>query len=211
MSTSQQIRPALGFGKAPDSEVEKLAGAVHTGLDGNVNYPNPPVDLAAFKAAIDGYSASIVAASDGGKKALAEKSKQRAGVIRMLRQLGHYVEAACKDDMSIFLSSGFQAVSTTRTQQPLSPPHILGVDNGNTGQLLVRVQPIRNARGFEVRYAAAPGAGGTPGAWTNAAFTNSRSMPVNGLTPGTTYSFQVRALGSLGYSDWSDFASHMCI
>ena len=35
-------------------------------------------------------------------------------------------------------------------------------------------------------------------------------MPVNGLTPGTNYTFQVRAIGgSTGYSDWSDPVSHM--
>ena len=40
--------------------------------------------------------------------------------------------------------------------------------------------------------------------------TNSRSMPLNGLTPGTQYQVQVRAIGgSTGYSDWSDTVSHM--
>jgi chitodextrinase len=36
-------------------------------------------------------------------------------------------------------------------------------------------------------------------------------MSVNGLTPGTTYVFQVRAVGgSTGYSDWSNPVSRMC-
>lgn len=35
-------------------------------------------------------------------------------------------------------------------------------------------------------------------------------MPLNGLTPGTQYQVQVRAIGgSTGYSDWSDSVSHM--
>ena len=41
-------------------------------------------------------------------------------------------------------------------------------------------------------------------------FTNSRSIPVNGLTPGANYNFQVRAIGgATGYSDWSDPVGHV--
>ena len=32
---------------------------------------------------------------------------------------------------------------------------------------------------------------------------------VEGLMPGTTYAFQVRALGRLGYTDWSDSTTRM--
>lgn len=43
-------------------------------------------------------------------------------------------------------------------------------------------------------------------------FTNSRNMPINALTPGGNYQFQVRAVGgSTGYSDWSDPVSHMSL
>ena len=52
-----------------------------------------------------------------------------------------------------------------------------------------------------------------PGPWQSGGlFTNSRSMPLNGLTPGTNYTVQVRAIGgSTGYSDWSDPVSHMSL
>jgi hypothetical protein len=36
------------------------------------------------------------------------------------------------------------------------------------------------------------------------------TMPANGLTPGTTNRFQVRAIGgSTGYTNWSDPVSHI--
>ena len=42
-------------------------------------------------------------------------------------------------------------------------------------------------------------------------FTNSRSIPIGGLTPGKVYSFRVRAIGgSTGSGDWSDPVSHSC-
>jgi hypothetical protein len=59
---------------------------------------------------------------------------------------------------------------------------------------------------------AAVGAGNAPGPWQAAGlFTDSRSVSITGLTPGTTYVFQVRAVGgSTGYSDWSNPVSRMC-
>ena len=63
------------------------------------------------------------------------------------------------------------------------------------------------------RALAAKSGGGAPGPWQSGSlFTNSRSMPVNNLTPGTNYSFQVRAIGgSTGYSGWCDAVSHMSL
>ena len=68
------------------------------------------------------------------------------------------------------------------------------------------------ARGYEPRYAAI-GAGGVPGPWQTGQFApNTRALAINGLTPGTTYAIQVRALGgSTNYSDWSDTVQHMAM
>ena len=72
--------------------------------------------------------------------------------------------------------------------------------------------PIRNAKCYEVRYAAVA-AGGTPGPWQSGVrLTNSRSMPLNGLTPGVNYTNQARAIGGTTRdSDWSDPVSHVRI
>jgi len=127
----------------------------------------------------------------------------------MIRQLGHYVEANCKDDMATFLSSGFAPIARPGASRPVST-HISSVDNGLTGQMIVRAKSSRNTHSLQVRYAPA-GAGGAPGTWVTESFTNGRSMAIYGLTPGTNYTFQVRALGSLGQSDWSDAVTRMCI
>jgi len=37
------------------------------------------------------------------------------------------------------------------------------------------------------------------------------AVQINSLTPGTSYTFQVRAFGNLGFSDWSDPVTRMCI
>jgi len=55
---------------------------------------------------------------------------------------------------------------------------------------------------------------GPTGDWmTPSVFTgDSQHITFYGLTPGTTYTVQVRALGgSTGQSDWSDPSSHMAM
>ncbi len=114
------------------------------------------------------------------------------------------------NDMAKLLSSGFNAVNMNRAQSPLDTPLIVEIVNGISGQLVVKVKPVKNAKSYEVRVAVvAPG--GATGPWQDAGdFTDSRQMIVEGLTPGTNYAVQVRAIGgSTGYSGWSDPSSHM--
>lgn len=48
--------------------------------------------------------------------------------------------------------------------------------------------------------------------WTIATVTAAaKPLPINNLTPGPIYAFQVRALGKLGHTDRSDSATRMAI
>jgi len=211
MSTTKTIRPLDGFSNASDADVVSRGISVETNMTGNANYLNPPVDLAALKAGTDKLSALMADALDGSKKVIAEKNKQRAAVIKMLRLLGRYVEVTCKDDMAIFKSSGFEPASQTRaTPQPLSEK-IRKVEHGaNSGQIVVWIKTVPKASSYELRYGAG-GTGGTPGTWITQLVTTVKTpATLSGLTPGTTYVFQARALAKDGYTDWSDSVTFMC-
>ena len=207
-----QLRVLLGFTNAPDHSLEETTGAILDNLYGNPAYPSPPVTKAATQAALTAFTAAIAAQAQGGTAATAEKNNQRDALVDLLRQLASYVQDTAGNDLAKLLGSGFDAVSTNRAQAELEKPAIRALDNGNSGQLLVRVGPVKNAKCYEVRHAAL-GAGGAPGPWQSSGlFTTSRSMSLNGLTPGTNYTVQVRAIGgSTGYSDWSDPVSHMSL
>src|SRR5579884_607037 len=131
------IKPQTGFVRLSDGDLLQRLNAVHDGLLGNPAYPNPPIDLAEFKTVIEAYT-SAVAALDGGRVSTVRRDKCREDAIVMLRMLAHYVEAACKNDMSVFVSSGFVAAYNARTTaQPISATRIVSVDQGNTGELLI--------------------------------------------------------------------------
>lgn len=204
-----QLRVLLGFASAADHSLEETAQAVLENLYGNPAYPTPPVLEADLLAALTAFSAAIAAAHQGGPAETADKNNKRDALIDLLRKLAGYVQLNHNNDLARLLSSGFEAVSTNKASVPLTAPTIKDIINGMTGQLLVRVGPVANAKGYEVRYALI-GAGGAPGPWLDGGlFTSSRGMAVNNLNPGDNYQFQVRAVGgSTGYSDWSDAVSH---
>ncbi len=208
------IKPFLAITDLPDGDVLHRLTSVHDGMLNNPAYATPPVDMAGFKAVIDAYATAAAAAlQDGGKHAVTERDKRRAEAISMYRLLGHYVEGASKNDMNTFVSSGFQAAAKAQKTppQPVGAPIIVSVDQGNTGQFLVTMKPVAHARHYELRFAAPPAAGASPN-WTTILVPLAKPpAAVNNLNPGTSYTFQVRAYGKLGYSAWSASVERMAI
>src|SRR6266446_4610415 len=81
-----------------------------------------------------------------------------------------------------------------------------------TGELLVILIAVLKARIYEIHYAPV-GTGGTlPTTFASITIASAKKpVPVASLTPGTTYVFQVRAFGKLGYTDWSQPVQRMVI
>jgi hypothetical protein len=213
MSTKvKKIKASLGFGKTSDADLLKVLEAVLNGMTNNSAYANPPVALADFKSAIDSFSVLVTDALDGGKKVISAKKKQREAVIKQVTLLGHYVEAACNDDVATFNTSGFTAVTTVRTPaQPLSGAKITWVDRGAiSGQVLVRIAKIAGAVSYELRYGLVGNGGAPPAIWATLPLAGTKTVTASNLPPGASYAFQVRGLGKLGYSDWSDSATFIC-
>ena len=209
---AQLIQASLAFTKMAAAELLSFLNAVYARMKDNPAFTvNLPFDMAIFKAAIDSFTSAVDAALDGSKKAMAERNRQREVVIKMLRQLAHYVEAASKDDVSLFLSSGFEVRPTGRTKTPPLSQFIRKIDAGDkSGQLLVSVVPFPDAHSYEVRWAPA-NTGGTEPTWTiHAVGKTQRPVTAANLTPGTAYAFQGRALTDSGFTDWSDPITRIC-
>jgi hypothetical protein len=200
------IKAIGGYNKKSPTDNLAYANAVHSGIFTDpADYPTPPVDEPTFKGAIDTLSTKITAALDGGKKAIADRNHQEQVVIKMMRQLSRYAEEACKDDMPTFLKSGFQAKSTVRAgSQPLSK-YIRKITPGkNSGQIHVVPVAVDGATAYEFR--CVPTVNGAPGTPVTQLATKTRpAATISGLTPGTTYTIQVRSFAdATGFTDWSD-------
>jgi hypothetical protein len=207
----KHIRVLLPSSNWIDHDVEEVGDAVVAGLPGNKNFPNPPVDPATLQTGVTDFHTAIGATVQGGIHATADKNKKKHDLVAMLRKLGLYVQANCNEDVAILTSSGFQAASTVRTLGPLPKPVITTVANGHTGQLLITVQKIVKAKSYALEMATVTN--GAIGEFKQIGlFTTSRNMQANGLTPGATYAFRVKAVGgTTGTSDYSDPVSHMSL
>ena len=214
MSTKKPttIRAVTNFNALSPTDLESLTTTVIKGMTGNTSFPTPPVDLTALNASLSAYIAAVAAAVEGGTNAKAVRDKQRKLIIQDLRLLAVYVEKNCNDEMTVFSTSGFTAKTRGKSASgPIAVPLIRKVDYGqNSGQILVYIKAVSGAYSYNVRYAVMTGT--TPGAWTTIpAATVLKAVTIGNLTPGTTYGFAVQALGSQGYSDWSDPTTIMCV
>lgn len=195
---------SYAFVQLPDTAIGDYTDTVVNALTGNAGFPNLPVSLATLETQKTDYLTALAATAQGGTVATSEKNDARDVLVLSLRQTAAYVQSIASQDLTLLLSSGFQAVSTNRAQSPLDTPLILNIDNSSSTQFILRVQPVSNARSYEAQIK--NGAGWLPGG----IFTQARRMEIDGLTPGTTYTVQVRAIGgSTGSSDWS--APQSCI
>ena len=208
----RKLKALLGFKGMSDTDLIQQLTTVEKGLTGNPNFPNTPVDLATFKSGIDTLIVLVTDAADGSKKAITAKNKQREVMIKQITLLGHYVGLASNDDPAIFATSGFVAASTTRVPpQPLPAASIDWVDRGPvTGSVVIKVKALPKAVSYDLHYGVVTALGMLPTSWTLLTLPGSKKATIWNLTPGAIYAFQVRALGRLGYTDWSDPITFIC-
>jgi hypothetical protein len=207
----KKLKALLGSHNTSDPDLLKQLNATHDGINGNSAFPAPPVDMQTFKAGIDKLTVLVTDAADGGKKAISAKKKQREAMIKQYTLLGHYVEAVSNDDPAVFHTSGFIMAPATRTSpQPLPPASFEWIDRGPlTGQVVVKPKKLPKALSFDVRYGVEVN-GAPPATWTTVTIPGSKKWTFTNLTPGANYAFQVRALGRLGYTDWSASTNFIC-
>jgi hypothetical protein len=209
----KMIKALLDFKVKFPEQLLARGYAILKAFTGNVNFPNPPVDLNDLKSKLDAFAAAIADAKDGGRKAITLRNHLAEELVRLLKLLAFDAELNCKDDMNIFLTSGFTPRATTKTPpKPLAPTTVVSVDQGVSGEFKVTMQAVARAKNYEVRSGQVGAGGATPDTWTIVTVPNTRIPAViTGLTPGVTYAIQVRAYGTLGYTEWSDSAIRMAI
>ena len=200
-------RVSLRFRRLSNAPLATFAGNVIERLTGNPAFSNPPVTLAEVADLLAEFRTAMAAATGGGIVLTAARNAAREALLSGLYQLAIYVRGLSIHDLALLLSSGFEAASKNRVQSQLEPPAIRAIKIVMSGMLLVRVGPLRTARGYQAQIRIGDGP------WQDAGiFSQARRIELTNLTPGTVYGIRVRAIGgSTGYSDWSMPTSHMSL
>ena len=202
-----RIRTSRSYGKFPDLDVSAFTGGVIVGFTGNEELADPPVKPTALATLKKTFDDAIIAAAEGGTLATAQKDAARAALVAALNKDASYVDINCDEDLTILLSSGFEAVSTNRAQTVLNPPEVIAADYAQAGKIRLRVKGDPNRRAVLGRCKTMDGDWGPV-----LTFKNSREILFGGLKAGTTYVMQLCGLGgSTGQSDWSEPVSKMAL
>jgi hypothetical protein len=202
---AKTLRVSLAFASYSDQELNAFAIVIAVCMKNNAAFPTPPISWEALSALQVAFQNAYITAKTGGPKETALKNEARDTLIEALRRLAAYVQMNCGNVLSTLLSSGFDPVMTNRTQSPLLQPTVLGLENFATTQILLRMEPVANAKAYQVQIKA------PTGDWTDGGiYSQARRIVLFGLTPGSIYSVRVRAIGgSTGYSDWTPSISLM--
>jgi hypothetical protein len=199
-----RYRVSLSFTNLPDADLDEFVSNIIVSLTGNTSFPTPPVSMLGLAAGQTAFHNALIAAGNGGKLLTGAKNEKRAVLEEMLRLNATYVQGLASQNVLMLQSSGFDANSTNRASVQLDAPAVLNLDNGMPSELVLRMQPVVNAKSYEVQTK-------NGGGWTPAGiFTQAREITLSGLTPGQVYSVQSRAIGgSKGFSNWCYPVSHM--
>lgn len=196
----------LGTGVTATVLVEK--GRHHIAkLTGNPDFTDPTPPLIDLNAKCDELDASNQACQfNGGKVDLLTRDSLYRELKVMIQELGGYVQANCKGDRDLILSTGFDV---RKQGQPLgelpAPQNVRAVATPYPGRLDVRWDGVRGNLLYQLWMTE-----GDPAVdkdWTMLVQTSRNRHTEEKLESHKVYSFRVVAIGAAGASPVSDIAT----
>lgn len=162
----------------------------------------------AFKAAVDAFEAGILQAKADAATAAASNSAKddlRVPVEDMLRLRKAYVQkkSGGLETKILAVGLGVKALATP-IGDLLAPENLRATFGDSAGEIDLSWDRVRGASSYLIEMRES----GTT-AWIAAEPSTKSRSTVEGLTPGKTYEFRVRALGAAGPGPWSSVASKM--
>jgi hypothetical protein len=190
-----------------DKNLVVATSQILNAMTANPSYPTPAPTLVAVTAARDALLAVINVANTS-KLTIVSRRQLRPALAALLRQLAQYVQTASNGDPLVLTGSGFPLHRGRQPVGVLPAPTNLRLSRGKvSGQLGARCNVVAKAASYQWRVASAL----APTVWLPADPTVAANATLRGLTPGTQYVVQARAIGSKGPSDWSDVAMQIAM
>ena len=200
---------STGFAHYGVKDVDTFASHVFTQMTANAaSFPGTTANVTALGVAQGNLHTAIAASLDGSHTLILERNNKCDIVVAILRALVNTIEAIPNITEAVAATSGFVTYKPSGRHDATTPdpPVILGIVNAGHGQLGFNLQGSNTRRGYELQSSI----NGAPPVHAGF-FANTRNVVVTGLTAGTTYTFQARALGGNNQnSDWSAPVSCMC-
>ena len=202
------IHVIIDFGRQTDPQLDEFASNVAVKMAANAAiFVTPIIPLAALTAAQVAFHNSLLALTQGGTAATADKNAKRLFLENLLHQQGTYVQNIPVITEANMQLSGYATTTLGHhAAVTLGAPVILGFTNPGTTQLGLKLQGVPGATGYEF-YGRV---GGGPLVYLGRSSATHNIILPN-LLPGTVYAVQARAVaGHNQTGPFSDPVSHMC-
>lgn len=178
-------------------------------MEGNANFTTPEPTAVAYLALVDNFEADLTAVSmleAALATAISKKNDSRVLLENGTKVRQAYVQKTTGGDPTQILSSALGVKAPPSPISEMIAPENLRASFGDmTGEIDLMWDRVRGAKTYVIdcREAIA----GAP--WTQAKISTKSRETISGLTPGKTYEFRVRAVGSKGEGPFSDLAVKM--
>jgi hypothetical protein len=199
-------KPKLELKKRTDADLITFTQGIVTAMTGNANFTTPMPALSVITTAITDLQSKIANITDLQNQlrlAHTDKDSSRDDLEQQVTYLANYVEIAAAGSESKIESAGMPVRSTGAPVGLPGIPQNLNVSTSDfPGAIDLVWDPVPGAATYEIQCKVHD----TPAPFENAKSSTSSRTTVEGLTPGTLYAFQVRALGAAGPGPYSDEA-----
>ena len=187
------------FYQYPANKLVPFGRNISTNLNPAI-FPNLPVSPTVIKTLTDDLSAKQAAMITGGSVEKVARDNAFDALTAALDSDADEVEKVVQANLEMLLATGYLPASTNRSSSPLDDTAITGLLNNGTTQALLRLQPVVNAKSYQVQTSADNGK-----TWQDAIVsTKAIRIVIPNLVPGTTYQVRARAIGgSTGASNWT--------
>ena len=163
-----------------------VAVSSHDALNGNADFPTPPITISAYDLLNKAYATALADAHKGTPDQTAAKNVAKKEVLEAMSKLAVYVNTVAVGDEVKLRGSGFTIAKTPQPKGPLAIPASFKVmASPEPGRAVVEFAGLANAN-YMVRLTTNNAT--DRNLWPTAIDTR-RSFNVDGLTSGSRYTF----------------------
>lgn len=182
----------------------QLMGVVASRMEGNPNFPAPPVTPAELENTKVALTQKILDAIEGSKQSRLQRDALVIQAHAQLRQTADYVRMVAQGNAAILESSGFPLAKQPGPPQEMDTPMIKVVRmTGRLGEVELRWTGVANRHTYNI-YITDQDPALPDAQWTLTGITGKVAHLVQGLEPYKAYWFRVSAVGALGEGIKSD-------
>jgi hypothetical protein len=183
------------------SDKQLVTGSHHifTCMNGNEYFTGIAADIAGYGELSKNFSNKVAVAANRGKNDVAAKDMVRLSLIDSTLNLANSVSQIANGEIQILVSSGIPMRKRPKPAVLTTPTNLVVSAGQATGQLITKIDRVKGARTYIVRYTLDPQ---TPAsAWASVVCTTRRCV-INDLQSGSKYWIMVGALGGNGQNTW---------